>query len=99
MKIYRAVFQYNNCDYCEWERWYTKSSVWYSNREFAERHLDELNRFRDWLRDDYFKKYTDIDSFKYKDPYIETVEVKDKFVPFEIELSMDSVHNDNVNFK
>ena len=36
MKIYRAIFHYNNADTCEWENWYYKASVWYNTRELAE---------------------------------------------------------------
>lgn len=94
MTIYRAIFRYNNADTCEWERWYYKCSVWYTNRENAEKHLDELNSFRDWLRDEWFKKYGDM--FRCETPCIESIEVSDDFVPFEISHSEDNVYNSGI---
>lgn len=95
MKIYRAVFNYNNADYCEWERWYAKRSKWYSRKELAESHLDELHQFKDWLKD-YFKELNEI--FKYEEPFIEEVEISEELVPFKIEHNEDYVYNNSVNF-
>ena len=95
MTIYRAVFRYNNGDFSEWERWYTKCSAWYSKRELAEQHLDELNKFKDWLCNTYFND-DHYYNFKYYDPRIESVEVHDDFVPFKIELNENSVYQSDV---
>lgn len=81
MKIYRAVLQYNNADTCEWERWYTRSSVWYSSRVPAEKNLRELKSYLKHLRNNVF---TDDTLFKFKKPYIEEQEIHDNVVPMNI---------------
>lgn len=83
MKIYRAVFNYNNADTCEWENWYAKRSVWYSRKELAEQHLEDLNKFKDYLKNEYFKDYQEC--FKCYEPWIEEQEVNENFVPLEID--------------
>lgn len=85
MKIYRAIFYYNNADTCEWENWYYKASVWYNTRELAEAHLDELNKFKDFLINEYFKEYKDI--FRYKEPYIQEEEIHESFVDLNIDYN------------
>ena len=84
MKIYRAVLQYNNADTCEWERWYTRSSVWYSSRVLAEENLPELESYLQHLKDNVFSQYDYPELFKYKEPYIEEVEIQDEFIPMNI---------------
>lgn len=81
MKIYRAVLQYNNADMCEWERWYTRSSVWYSSRALAEENLCELESYLQHLIDNIF---TDDTLFKFRKPYIEEKEIHDNVVPMNI---------------
>ena len=84
MKIYRAVLRYNNADTCEWERWYTRASVWYGIRNLAEIHLEELNRYLEHLKTNVFANY--IDEFKYKNPFIEVAEIHDEVVPMDIKF-------------
>lgn len=84
MKIYRAILQYNNADTCEWERWYTKSSVWYTSKELAEKHLPELNKYLEHLKV-YFKDY--IDTFEYKKPFIEEQEIHSEPVEMNIDYN------------
>lgn len=84
MKIYRAVLQYNNADTCEWERWYTKSSVWYTSKDLAEKNLPELNKYLDHLKE-YFKQY--IEMFKYRKPFIEEQEIHSEFVEMNIDYN------------
>lgn len=81
MKIYRAVFSYNNGDFCEWERWYSKCSKWYTKRELAEQHLESFNEFKKYLLND--KNLTEY-NFDYVEPYVEEAEVYDTFIPFEL---------------
>lgn len=96
MTIYRAIIRYNNADTCEWERWHYKCSPWYSKRELAEQHLDELKKFSHWLRCEYFKQYRDF--LRCGKPYVEEATVNDEFVPFEIKLNENSVYNNSVTF-
>lgn len=84
MKIYRAVLHYNNADTCEWERWYTRSSVWYSSRVLAEENLCELESYLQHLIDNVFSQHAYPELFKYKWPYIEEQEIQDKFFPMNI---------------
>jgi hypothetical protein len=84
MKIYRAVLEYNNAYTCEWERWYTKVSVWYTTRDLAEKHLSELNKYLDHLKV-YFKEY--IGMFKYNKPFIEEREVHSEYVEMNIDYN------------
>ena len=90
MKIYRAVFQYNNGDSCEWERWYNKRSVWYSRRDLAEQHLPEFNKFKEYLLND--KNLTEY-NFKYREPYIEEQNIYENFAPTNLDYK-DIYHND-----
>lgn len=90
MKIYRAVFSYNNGDTCEWERWYSKRSSWYSRRDLAEKHLQSFYEFKDFLlKDEELNRY----NFRYRDPYIEEQDIQEDFVPFELDYK-DIYHND-----
>lgn len=86
MKIYRAVLEYNNADTCEWENWYTRSSVWYSSRVLAEENLPELESYLQHLKDNVFTDFPEL--FKYKEPYIEEREIHDNVV------QMNIPHND-----
>ena len=80
MKIYRAVFEYNNADSCEWERWDREVSSWYSNRELAESHIPILKNFKDYLQD----YYSDNCCFRCNDPFIEEREVSEKITPLNL---------------
>lgn len=82
MKIFRAVFEFNNNDSCEWEEWYTRTSNWYFNKSLAEQHIATLEQFRDFLRD----HYKDSECFECKEPYIEEQEVEEEFVPMQLEF-------------
>ena len=84
MKIYRAVLQYNNADTCEWERWYKRSSVWYSSRALAEENLSELKSYLQHLKYNVFSQHDYPELFKYKEPYIEEREIHDNVVPMNI---------------
>lgn len=84
MEIYRAVLKYNNADTCEWERWYTRSSVWYSNRKHAEDNLKILRHYLQHLQKKVFKE--DTRTFRFCEPYIETQSVHEDFVPIEIKF-------------
>lgn len=84
MKIYRAVLRYNNADTCEWENWYTKASAWYTSKDLAEKHLPELNKYLDHLKE-YFKEW--IELFKYEKPFIEEQEVHSDFVEMNIDYN------------
>ena len=84
MKIYRAVLEYNNADTCEWERWYTRSSVWYSSRVPAEENLHELESYLQHLKDNVFSQYGYPELFKYQGPYIEEAEIQEGFVQMNI---------------
>lgn len=86
MKLYRAIFWHNNGDYCEWERWYYKASVWYNSKELAEKHLEELHKYKRYLLEDVYKKAY-ADGFKYREPRIEEIDVSTELVPFELEHS------------
>lgn len=89
MKIYRAVFTYNNADTCEWEDWYKLHSTWYSKKCLAEKHLHEFEKYKDYLKNDYYKQREEY--FLYEEPHIETIEVKDNFVP--IEIDYENIYN------
>jgi hypothetical protein len=97
MKIYRAVFSYNNNDSCEWERWYTEASVWYSNRALAEQHIPQLKKFRDYLLDYYKDGY----NFKCSNVEIEEQEIAEEFKPLHIKFDeqefsdLDYIENDD----
>lgn len=84
MKIYRAVLQYNNADTCEWERWFTRSSVWYSSRVPAEENMRELESYLQHLKDNVFSQHCFPELFKYKEPYIEEREIHNNTVPMNI---------------
>lgn len=84
MKIYRAVLEYNNADTCEWERWYTRSSVWYSSRVLAEENLCELESYLQHLKDNVFSQHDYPELFKFRKPYIEESEIHDNVVPMNI---------------
>jgi len=88
MKIYRAVFEYNNADSCEWERWDREVSSWYLNRELAESHIPFLKNFKDYLQDYYSDSYC----FRCNDPFIEEREVSEKIIPLNL------VDADNIPF-
>ena len=79
MKIYRAVLQYNNGDYNEWERWYDIHSEWYTNKEFAEQHLPMLEKLADAM----MHQQRNNDHFSIENPIIESQEVAEKFTPIE----------------
>ena len=89
MKLYRATFVYNNDDSCEWEQWYRKSSLFYTTKEHAEKHLEELNKYKNFVVN-YFKN--GYGCFKYKEPFIEELEVHDDFVP----LVLDYTNEDKI---
>ena len=80
MKVYRAVFEYNNCDSNEWEEWYTKTSPWYLNKSLAEQHLPLLRQFQDHLRNYYVGAH----AFSCNDPYIEEEEIAESFTPMSL---------------
>lgn len=82
MKIYRTVFEYNNCDSNEWEEWYTEASPWYLDRSLAEQHLPLLRQFQDYLRNYYVGKYP----FSCKDPHIEEQEIAESFTPMSLKF-------------
>ena len=86
MKIYRAVLQYNNGDTCEWERWYTRSSVWYSSRVLAEENLRELESYLKHLKDNVFSQRDYPELFMYKNPFIEVAEIHDEVIPTDIKF-------------
>ena len=93
MKIYRAVFSYNNGDYAEWTEWYEKSSPWYTTREEAEKHLPGLNDFRDYVIG-YFNNIKNY-YFKYVDPKIEEVEVIDSYKPLILKQDEKTIFKNN----
>jgi hypothetical protein len=82
MKIYRAVFEYNNADSCDWERWYTETSSWYLDKNLAEKHIPILQNFKDCLLDLHCNDYC----FRCNNPYIEEQEVSDSFIPMDLKL-------------
>lgn len=88
MKLYRAIFWHNNADYCEWERWFYKASVWYNSKELAEKHLEELHKYKQYLLEDVYKKAYADGIFKYEEPFIDEMDINTELVPFELE------HND-----
>ena len=88
MKLYRAIFCHNNGDTCEWERWLYKASVWYNSKELAEKHLEELHKYKRYLLDDVYKDDYAYGTFKYKEPFIDEMDISTELVPFELE------HND-----
>lgn len=81
MKIYRAIFKYNNGESCEYEEWYETASPWYTSKELAEKHLPKLEEFKDYLwnlmNEDYYR-------FNSGDPHIEEVELHDSLQDFKI---------------
>lgn len=79
MKVYRAVFKYNNCDSCEWERWYEKCSPWYDKKDLAEKHLPLLVQYMDYLCCKVASNH-----FEYIEPYIEELDVYDVIQDFKI---------------
>ena len=85
MKIYRAVLRFNNAETCEWEHWYTRTSVWYGKRKLAETHLEELNKYLEHLKTNVFAK--DIDLFRYDKPFIEVGEIHDEVVPMDVKFN------------
>lgn len=82
MKIYRAILCYNNADTCEWERWYTETSKWYSDKVNAEKNLPELEELLKYLKDNVYNHQLEL--FKFEGPYIEEAEIQDNFVPLNI---------------
>lgn len=72
MKIYRAIFKYNNGESTEYLQWYEKYSPWYSSKELAKKHLTLLEKLKD-----YICFQTSSCNFEYIDPYIEETEVYD----------------------
>lgn len=82
-KIYRAVIEYNNCDSCEWERWTTQTSAWYSDRALAEQHLRTMWEFRDYA----MQKNADEYHFACNEPRIEESYVADEFEPLQLNLN------------
>lgn len=79
MKIYRAYITYNNGDYNEWEEVYRAESKWYTSREEAEKHFEELSALADWLR----YKNKNNGNFSAEDPDIEEGEILGTFQPME----------------
>jgi hypothetical protein len=77
---YKATIRYNNGDYCEWTEWYEKSSVWYSKRELAEKHLPELEKFRKEMLEYALTQDASYQTFfKITEPTIETIGICDEF--------------------
>lgn len=72
MKIYRAIFKYNNGESFEYLQWYEKYSPWYSSKNLAAKHLPLLEKLKD-----YICFQTSSCNFEYLDPYIEETEVYD----------------------
>ena len=72
MKIYRAIFKYNNGESSEYLQWCEKYSPWYSSKELAAKHLPLLEKLKD-----YICFQTSSCNFEYMDPYIEETEVYD----------------------
>jgi len=93
MKIYRAIFHYNNGDYCEWEQWYKKYSPWYAYKYLAERHLAELNLFKNYVTQ-YFKD-NKRHNFQCLDPRIEEQEVHEEYAPFSLDYNEDVIFRNN----
>lgn len=81
MKIYRAVFEYNNADSCEWERWYSEKSPWYIDKSLAEQH-PQLREFKDYIS----KHYRGDSRFKCRDIEIEEKEIEEKYEPLKLEF-------------
>lgn len=82
MKIYRAVFTYNNNDSNEWENLCTETSQWYTERSLAEQHLPLLRNFKDYLQ----HIYIDSSCFCSNAPFIEEQEVSEDFVPMKLQF-------------
>lgn len=80
MKIYRATVSFNNGDYNEWEEWSTINSEWYSNKELAEEHLPEMQKFLDDYCNDIEDKY----HLHWVDPSIEEQEINDTYIPIDL---------------
>lgn len=81
MKIYRAIFKYNNGESCEYEEWYETASLWYTSKELAEKHLPKLEEFKDYLWNSMSESYY---RFNSGDPHIEEVELHDSLQDFKI---------------
>ena len=81
MKIYRAIFKYNNGESCEYEEWYETASPWYTSKELAEKHLPKLEEFKDYLWNLMSESYY---RFNSGDPHIEEVELHDSLQDFKI---------------
>lgn len=80
MRIYRAVFEYNNGDSNEWEKWFSETSPWYMEKSLALQHIPQLEKFRDYLR----TYYVGCNHFSSKKPYIEEQDIEDTFKPMSI---------------
>lgn len=82
MKLYRAVFSYNNGDYDEWEEWFKEVSPWYEDRTLAEQHLPQLQQFKEYL----IYYHRNCYSFDYKEPKVEEIESINVFKPLNIKF-------------
>ena len=82
MKLYRAVFSYNNGDYDEWEDWSKEVSPWYEDRTLAEQHLPQLQQFKEYLV--YYHR--NCDCFRYEEPKVEEIESVNVFKPLNIKF-------------
>lgn len=82
MKLYRAVFSYNNGDYNEWEDWSKEVSPWYEDITLAEQHLPQLQQFKEYL----IYYHRNCDFFNYEEPKIEEIESVNVFKPLNIKF-------------
>lgn len=80
MKIYRAVFSYNNGDVNEWCEWFDLHSEWYASKELAEQHLPELRMLADAMR----HSSRENDSFDCREPEIEEQTIQNEYTPIEL---------------
>lgn len=87
MKIYRAIFKYNNNESCEYEAWNEQCSPWYTDKALAEKHIPFLTEFKDYLCYTIFQHQ--YNNFKYIEPFIEETEVYDSFQNMKIVNNID----------
>lgn len=58
-------------------------------KEHAEKHLEELNKYKNFVVDNFKDGYG---CFKYKEPFIEELEVHDDFVPLTLDYTVDGIY-------
>lgn len=98
MKIYRAIFKYNNNESCEYEEWHEQCSPWYTDKALAEKHIPFLTEFKDYLCYTIFQQ--PYNRFKYIEPFIEETEVFDTSQNMKlINDFVDDVDNEFKGFK